>query len=129
MLSSLAIEDIKSILKDVKSEYSSIFVGTLLEEIISKIFKKDSKIVPQYPSPEFVLAFVSKTLSIELLEFYKEYSQFVHSYFTSWHIFPFSSVLEFKVLKNELLAFTRTLVQFLNSYLQELFAEKPRENV
>ena len=123
MLSSLAIEDIKSILKDVKSEYSSIFVDTLLEEIISKIFKKDSKIVPQYPSPEFVLAFVSKTLSVELLEFYKEYSQFVHSYFTSWHIFPFSSVLEFKVFKNELLAFTRTLVQLLNSYLQELFSQ------
>jgi hypothetical protein len=121
MLRRLAVEDMKNVQKDLERKRLSKFDDILVEELIDMIIGKSSKIVPPYPSPEFVLGFVSKVLSIELLEPYKEYSQFVHSYFTSWHIFPFSSVLEFKVFRHELSIFARILIQLINSYLRELF--------
>jgi hypothetical protein len=117
----LAIEDLKNVLKDLGHERPSKSDDALVEELINTIAGEDSKIVPPYPSPEFVLGFVSKTLSVELLEPYKEYSQFVHSYFTSWRIFPFSSVLEFKIFKHELSIFSTILMQLINSYLKKLF--------
>ena len=122
MLRRLAAEDVKKFLKDLGCERLSKSDDVLVEELMDTIIGKSSKIVPLYPSPEFVLGFVSKTLSVELLEPYKEYSQFVHSYFTSWHIFPFSSVLEFKVFRHELSTFARILMQLINSYLKELFS-------
>jgi hypothetical protein len=121
MLRRLAVEDMKNVQKDLERKRLSKFDDILVEELIDMIIGKSLKIVPPYPSPEFVLGFVSKVLSIELLEPYKEYSQFVHSYFTSWHIFPFSSVLEFKVFRHELSIFARILIQLINSYLRELF--------
>jgi hypothetical protein len=117
----LTAEDLKNVLKDLGCERPSKSDDALEEELMNMMVGKSSKIVPLYPSPEFVLGFVSKTLSVELLEPYKEYSQFVHSYFTSWHIFPFSSVLEFKVFRHELSVFSRILMQLINSYLKELF--------
>jgi hypothetical protein len=120
-LKRLATEDMKNILKDLRCEHLSKSDEAMIEEIMDTTIEKSAKIVPPYPSPEFVLGFVSKTLSVELLEPYKEYSQFVHSYFTSWHIFPFSSVLEFKVFRYELSIFNKILMQLIDSYLKELF--------
>ncbi|MHC1582130.1 MAG: hypothetical protein ACXQT5_03885, partial [Candidatus Syntropharchaeia archaeon] len=79
-------------------------------------------IVPPYPSKDFVLAFVDKTFSRGLQEYrlqnkYREYSFFIHSYFASWHIFPFSSVLEFKIVKYELTIFLQVIKKVLEMYL------------
>ncbi|MEM3882965.1 MAG: hypothetical protein QXO23_06245 [Candidatus Methanomethyliaceae archaeon] len=121
ILRSLIIEDLRNVLRDLGRKHPSKSDDALIEELMGRLNRKISRIVPPYPSPEFTLAFVSKTLSSELLEPYKEYSQFVHSYFTSWHIFPFSSVLEFKVFRHELSIFTRTLLQLIDFYLREVF--------
>jgi len=121
VLKSLAVEDLKNVLKDLKRTQLSKSEEVVVERVINSLIGKASKIVPLYPSNEFVLGFVSKIFSINLLELYKEYSQFVHSYFTSWHIFPFSSVLEFKIFKHELSIFIKTLSQLIDSYLNELF--------
>lgn len=124
VLKNIAAEDLKTILKDLGCKHPSKLVDTLINELIFTIVGKVQKIVPPYPSNEFVLGFVSKALSNELLRPYKEYSHFVHSYFTSWHIFPFSSVLEFKIFRHELFAFTRLLLQLINSYLGQLFIKR-----
>jgi len=64
-----------------------------------------------------VLAFVDKTFSTDLQKKYNEYSFFVHSSFVSWYIFPFSSVLEFKILKYELTTFLQVIRKVLEMYL------------
>jgi hypothetical protein len=121
VLKSLAVEDLKNVLRDLGHTRKSKSDNALADKIINTLAGKTSKIVAPYPSNEFVLEFVSKILYSNLLEPYREYSQFVHSYFTSWHIFPFSSVLEFKIFKQELSIFIEILSQLINSYLKELF--------
>lgn len=121
VLKSLAVEDLKNVLRDLGHTRKSKSDNALADKIINTLAGNASEIVAPYPSNEFVLGFVSKILSSNLLEPYKEYSQFVHSYFTSWHIFPFSSVLEFKIFKHELSVFIEILSQLINSYLKELF--------
>lgn len=122
MLKKLSVKDLKNVLKDLGRKRLSKSDDALTEKLMSTSIGDASKVVPPYPSNEFVLGFISKVLSSKLLEPYKEYSQFVHSYFTSWHIFPFSSVLEFKVFRRELSTFTRILLQLINSYLEQLFS-------
>ena len=77
--------------------------------------------IAPYPSNEFVLGCVDKIFHGKLLKKYKEYSHFVHSYFTSWHIFPFSSVLEFKVFKYELETFSQMVHDLIENYVNMLF--------
>ena len=87
-----------------------------------KILEKTapSVIVPPYPQNKFVITFVDKTFSTSLDKKYDEYSFFVHSYLTSWYIFPFSSVLEFKILRHELKSFSEVIKKLLSSYLELL---------
>jgi len=123
-LEELTIENLENILRDLKcSRYLSKSDRALINKLINSLEMGQSLIVPPYPSNEFVLGFVSKVFSNNLLKLYKEYSHFVHSYLTSWHIFPFSSVLEFKIFRNELSIFTEALLQILNSYLEQLFLD------
>ena len=123
-LKELTIENLENILRDLKcSRYLSKSDKALINKLINSLETSQSLVVPPYPSNEFVLGFVSKVFSNNLLKLYKEYSHFVHSYFTSWHIFPFSSVLEFKIFRNELSIFAKSLLQILNSYLEQLFLD------
>ncbi|MHA1431507.1 MAG: hypothetical protein ACTSRV_14110, partial [Candidatus Freyarchaeota archaeon] len=84
--------------------------------------RTSDEVIPPYPSNKFVLELVQEALGSDLLQRkYNEYSHFVHSYFTSWHIFPFSSVLEFKILKHELSIFADIIREMIDLYLKELF--------
>lgn len=121
-LKNLAVEELKNTMKELGHRHltrsDETFAGKL-----TKILEinENSKIIPPYPSNEFVLGFVSKVLSSDLVKPYKEYSHFVHSYFTSWHIFPFSSVLEFKIFNHEFSVFAGIIQQLIDTYLEELF--------
>jgi len=115
-------ENLRYIIKSLKRAPLSASDEHLIGEI-AEIFLRDkpNKIIAPYPSNEFVLGFVDKIFHSKLLKKYKEYSHFVHSYFTSWHIFPFSSVLEFKIFEYELEMFSHMVRDLINSYIKTLF--------
>ena len=97
-------------------------VGIMSEDFVDNIMKNfesiPSEIVPPYPSNEFILSFIDKTFSTKLQDKYGEYSFFIHSYLTSWHIFPFSSVLEFKILNSEISIFFQIIKDVLEKYIE-----------
>jgi len=121
-LKDLAVEDLKNIMKGLGHRHLTRSDETFAEKLTKILeIKESSKIIPPYPSNEFVLGFVSKVLSGDLVKPYEEYSHFVHSYFTSRHIFPFSSVLEFKIFNHEFSVFAGIIQQLIDAYLVELF--------
>lgn len=118
------VYDTSSLLAAAREDFKEVAksLGLAPDEFADKIMMTlerttPPKVVPPYPSNDFVLAFVDKTFSTDLQKKYSEYSFFVHSYPTSWHVFPFSSVLEFKILKHELTAFLQAVSEILGRYL------------
>ena len=123
LLISLARRDLENLIKKLKGSPLTLsdkeFVENLLERLQAKV---TTDLIPAYPSNEFVLDFVGKMFDYDIIiEQYDEKSHFVHSYFTSWHIFPFSSLLEFKILQHELSRFVGVVSQMISSYCWELF--------
>ena len=122
-LRDLAILDLENIVKDLKHKRLSKSDEEFISKLSEKFEIKSSKLISLYPSNDFVIAFVSKVSSINLQKLYSEYSHFIHSYFTSWHIFPFSSVLEFKIYKHQLQIFADAILGLMNYYF-DLFSHK-----
>ena len=122
-LRDLAIRDLENIIKDLKHKRLSKSDEEFIDKLSEKLEINSSKLIPLYPSNDFVIGFVSKVSSINLQKLYNEYSHFIHSYFTSWHIFPFSSVLEFKIYKHQLQIFADTILRLMNYYF-DLFSRK-----
>ena len=122
-LRDLAIRDLENIIKDLKNKRLSKSDGEFIDKLSEKLEINSSKLIPLYPSNDFVIGFVSKVSSINLQKLYNEYSHFIHSYFTSWHIFPFSSVLEFKIYKHQLLIFADTILRLMKYHI-DLFSRK-----
>jgi len=122
-LRDLAIRDLENIIKDLKNKRLSKSDGEFIDKLSEKLEINSSKLIPLYPSNDFVIAFVSKVSSINLQKLYNEYSHFIHTYFTSWHIFPFSSVLEFKIYKHQLQIFDDAILGLINYYFS-LFSRK-----
>jgi len=109
------------LLKIAKRRLESIFKDQpkIVNGFLTKFSKQDD-IIPSYPSTTFVLSFIDRLFSTKLQYMYDEYSFFTHSYFASWHIIPFSSVLEFKILKEEIKKFVNTITELLKKYVDEL---------
>ena len=124
----IPIYDIDILLPIAKEDFKAAArsAGIISDELVDEIMKnfKDmpQKIFPPYPSNEFVLSFIDKTFSTGLQAKYSEYSFFIHSYLTSWHIFPFSSILEFKILNSEISIFLQIIKDVLEKYLEYLEA-------
>lgn len=76
-----------------------------------------------YPSNQMVIDLFDSKISSETgfkaSSLYDEYSLFIHSYFSSWSIFPFSSILEFKIFASEFDRFVRFILTSLE-YLTRL---------
>ena len=82
------------------------------------------------PTNKFVLKFVDNLFSTDLYRrFYSEYSFFVHSYFSSWHVLPFSSVLEFKIFKYELNNFSNEIKKLFTGFNKILSGLLKRSNL
>ncbi|MBN1762871.1 MAG: hypothetical protein JW878_07355 [Methanomicrobia archaeon] len=122
-LRDLAILDLENIMKDLKHKRLSKSDEEFIDKLSEKLEINSLKLIPLYPSNDFVISFVSKVSSINLQKLYNEYSHFIHSYFTSWHIFPFSSVLEFKIYKHQLQIFDDAILSLMNYYFG-LFSRK-----
>ena len=114
---------LENIIKDLKHKRLSKSDEEFINKLSEKLKMNSSKLIPLYPSNDFVIAFVSKGSSINLQKLYSEYSHFIHSYFTSWHIFPFSSALEFKIYKHQLQIFADAILGLMNYYF-DLFSRK-----
>lgn len=121
MLIPLAKESIKNLIRKLKAGELSSSDKHLVTTILEHLKRESKVIVPKYPSNNFVLAFVGKMLGVDLLVPSEEKGLFVHSYFTSWHIFPFSSVLEFKILNHELEKLAKTILSMISAYEATLF--------
>lgn len=75
-------------------------------------------LVPMYPLNECILQLIDDMINSRLERLYNEYSLFVHSYFTSWQIFPYSSILEFKIFLCELRRFSKAVLEALDSLVK-----------
>lgn len=107
----------------LKSGPLTKFDKKIVREFVQSLMDKmPDKIVAPYPSNGFVLSIISKMLglNLNLNSFYGRYSYFVHSYDKAWQLFPFSSVLEFKILGYELSSFFNTILETIGSYLNEI---------
>ncbi len=98
------------------------------KDVIDVIIKIDNKIdenlafiIPPYPTNDLVLTFVEKWFGVnkkpKLTTKYDEYSTFVHSYPESWVVFPFSSVIEVKVFKKEIMEIESLIKELCRAYL------------
>ena len=92
----------------------------IVEEIIAKLTGNTKLLVFPYPSTSFIIQLISKITKINLISLYNEYSYFVHTYDKAWQIYPFSSVLEFKILKHELNRFYQVIMKLIEFYQKEI---------
>jgi len=106
--------DIKgSSLSELEKKFICEFIGLTVE-------KMRGQIIPPFPSNRFVLEMVGYITQQDLNKHYSEYSYFVHSYNDTWQHLPFSSVLEFKILKYQLFLFIRLVSRVVDAYVKAL---------
>jgi len=117
---------IKPAQENLKAILNKLNVGDeTVKEFIDKLSSTvPAKVVPPLPPHRFILEFVDDLLSTKFYELWSSYSFFVHSNFTSWHVVPFTSVLEFKILKNELIKFSNE-VEKAFKVLTKIFRKRP----
>jgi len=92
----------------------------LIEELINYFLPQYREILPYLPSNQFIIQFLDKLFNIKLFDMYSKYSSFVHSYVSSWQVLSFSSVLEFKLLNQEINKFTKNMEELFEKYLEKL---------
>lgn len=103
-----------------------------LWDIVEKNVIEDGNkfIVPPFPSnrniTDYIDAIWGNRVKNKLSKFYSQYSIFVHSYIHSWQVYPFSSVLEFKILNNEVEEFFSTVTRLLETYLEDCHNMDPK---
>ena len=122
-----------------ESESLSIFVKENLREVMQKLAGASSSSLDEltrlligdrpffsirYPSNSFIIQLLEKLSNLKLSTLYERYSYFVHSYDKTWQFYPFSSVLEFKIFKNELIQFIKLIKEVLNFFDKELLLRR-----
>jgi len=122
-----------------ESESLSIFVKENLREVMRELTGTPSSSLDEltrlligdrqffairYPSNSFIIQLLGKMSNLKLSALYERYSYFVHSYDKTWQLYPFSSVLEFKIFKNELIRFTKLIKEVLNFLEKELLLRR-----
>lgn len=122
-LQEFAKKDLKKAIRQLKGKSPSKSDEKLIVELLKMKSNQFGKfVIPPYPSNEFVIQLVSKMLGLKGIdkEYYGRYSYFVHSYGTSWQVFPFSSVLEFKILKYELSGFGDMIIGTFDKFFESM---------
>lgn len=126
-LKPLVQHNLEKILKELKQGNA---LGKLDEEFVSDtadeiLGSEEQYIVPPFPSNRQVIRYLDKLwaqeLDNKLYSFYSEYSFFIHSYRTSWQLFPYSSVLEFKIFEYEIEKFRKTITGLVEIYLDDCY--------
>ena len=107
------MKNIENIISELKGTKVGKTDKKFVRELISTTVDKNSEIVPTFPTNSFVMNFVENITKQKIEKLYGEYSYFVHSYVPSWQTFPFSSVLEYKILRHEIDKFERLVRNIL----------------
>ncbi|MBO3842211.1 MAG: hypothetical protein FGF48_07330 [Candidatus Brockarchaeota archaeon] len=115
---------IASLLKRSLSSSDEEFINEL-----SDLLAVGKHISIRYPSNKFIMQLVEKISSIKIDELYKRYSYFVHSYDKAWQFYPFSSILEFKIFKHEMVQFIRLVTQLLDFYEKVVYSRSKRKSI
>lgn len=89
---------------------------------LSDLLAADKRISIRYPSNKFIMQLVEKISGINVEGLYKRYSYFVHSYDKAWQFYPFSSILEFKIFKHEIMQFIKLITQLLDFYEKAVYS-------
>lgn len=98
------------------------FLDNLAEDVTAG--DESFVIAPAFPSNAFVIDYVNRVFNaprIDLSAMYSDYSYFVHSYSGSWQVYPFSSVLEFKILRHEIDQFRNAVEHLLSDYIDTCY--------
>ncbi|MEM2910793.1 MAG: hypothetical protein QXO01_07005, partial [Nitrososphaerota archaeon] len=69
---------------------------------------------------DFMFSHARSEDSYLLSSMYDRFSFFVHPYYSTWNYFPFSSVLEFKIFREEFKVFKTDITRALGHYLEVL---------
>ena len=85
-----------------------------VKKLLQELIEKYNYVIP-YPSPTFLVQYISHRLSERYNKIYGNYSYFVHSYINSIEYYPFLSIIEYKVLANELKKYSYAVKQLLSS--------------
>ena len=110
-------KDIENAISQLKSNHLSNSDREFVEELTEILIKSKSPIITTpYPSTSFVIQLMEKLSKLNLMRLYGGYSYFVHSYDEAWQLYPFSSVLEFKIFKREMHLFIEVIRELLTFY-------------
>jgi len=93
----------------------------LSELILDKIRGKSCEIVAPALHPAFLYQYSGKLLGANITGPYRDYSTFIHLYPNTTQILPFSSILEYKVLRNEVEKFSSLLNEIISKYSSKIF--------
>lgn len=91
------------------------------KSILDNFFKEKNQIIPQFLTTKFYIQYVESTSEISFYNKYSEYSMFVHSHPETFQVLPFSSVSEFKILREEAKKFVNLLEKITKWYFSEIF--------
>lgn len=121
LLTDLASRNLSEILARCSRKKRPTKMENKVSKAISSRFCKD-KIAPPWPTIEFVIWFVEKVSGMKIRKLYSEYSTFVHVYPETFQISPFCSVLEFKILREEIQKFLKRLEEITIWYSSNVFS-------
>ncbi len=113
-LKPLTVRSIEMVISSLKNKRLSKSDRRLAVELSEGVIGDKKELVPAFPSDKFVMKFVGRIAGVNLYELYRNYSVFVHSYPFSWQTFPYSSVLEYRILLHEVNRFRDAIVQMLD---------------
>jgi len=114
-------EDLRRIMQQLTPTPHLNLDEGFLEDLIKLLINAKQSFSIRYPSNSFIIQLLSKISGLNiLLETYENYSYFVHSYDKTWQFYPFSSVLEFKIFRNELTRFISLIREILDFYDEEI---------
>mgnify|MGYP005633455559 CR=1 FL=1 len=110
-------KNIENVIFQLKSDRLSNSDREFVKELTELLIEgKSPTITIPYPSTSFVIQLMEKLSKLNLMRLYDEYSYFVHSYDEAWQLYPFSSVLEFKIFKHEIRLFIEVISKLLTFY-------------
>lgn len=129
--SDIFLYDAEKILRFAQMDIQNIEIDEWLKnkllERVHVTLHQFNKIVPPYLTPSFTVSLVDFMFSHArsedsylLSSMYDRFSFFVHPYYSTWNYFPFSSVLEFKIFREEFKVFKTDITRALGHYLEVL---------
>lgn len=89
--------------------------------ILDTLYKEKNQIIPPPITITFYMQYAKEMSGISFYDIYSDYSMFVHTYLETLQVLPFSSVFEFKILREETKKFANFLKEITKWYSFNVF--------